>query len=127
MSQRILWIDDNVDMLANATPLLEAEGYRLITLNWPDNLPEALADACPDLIIVDLSFPGLGVDWSLLKRVKQLAPQTPTIVFSGYSFQSCQAQALALGACCYLVKPLRIRTLLDRIATLLGQQLPALS
>lgn len=130
MNQRILWIDDNVEMLANATPVLESEGYQLTTLYQPEDMTEILGSSCPDrpdLIIVDLGFPGVGVNLALLEQITQLAPQIPTIVFSGYSFQSCQAQALDLGACCYLVKPMRIRSLIDRIASILDPKVPALS
>jgi DNA-binding NtrC family response regulator len=126
VNQRILWIDDNVEMLANAAPVLEAEGYELTTLHQPENLTEILDASRPELIIVDLGFPGIGADLALLEQITQLAPQVPTIVFSGYSFQSYQAKALALGACCYLVKPMRIRALIDRIATILEPKVPAL-
>ncbi len=129
MNQRILWIDDNVEMLANAVPVLEAEGYQLTTIHQPDDMIEILGSSCPDrpdLIIVDLGFPGVGVDLALLEQITQRLPEVPTIVFSGYSFQSYQAKALALGACCYLVKPMRIRALIDRIATILEPKVPAL-
>jgi DNA-binding NtrC family response regulator len=126
VNQRILWIDDNVEMLANAAPVLEAEGYELTTLHQPENLTEILDASRPELIIVDLGFPGIGADLALLEQITQLAPQVPTIVFSGYSFQSYQAKALALGACCYLVKPMRIRALIDQIATILEPKVPAL-
>jgi phosphoserine phosphatase RsbU/P len=119
MGQHILWIDDNVEMLASAVPLMEAEGYRVTTLTEIDPLTSVLAKARPDLILVDLGFPGLPRDLALLEQVTTLAPNIPTIVFSGYSFQAYQAQALALGARCYLVKPMRIRTLIDRLATVL--------
>jgi DNA-binding NtrC family response regulator len=129
VNQRILWIDDNVEMLANAAPVLEAEGYQLTTLHQPEDLTARLdvnRPDRPDLIIVDLGFPGVGADLALLEHITRLAPQVPTIVFSGYSFQTYQAKALALGACCYLVKPMRIRALIDRIATILEPRVPAL-
>jgi DNA-binding response OmpR family regulator len=129
VNQRILWIDDNVEMLANAAPVLEAEGYQLTTLHQPEDMAKILGSNCPDrpdLIIVDLGFPGVGADLALLEQITQLAPQVPTIVFSGYSFQSYQTKALALGACCYLVKPIRIRELIDRIATILKPRVPAM-
>ncbi len=59
----------------------------------------------PDLVIVDLRMPeldGLGV----LKRIKEVSPDTPVIVASGASVISDVAQALKLGACDYLIKPI---------------------
>jgi DNA-binding NtrC family response regulator len=126
VNQRILWIDDNVEMLANAVPVLESEGYQLTTLHAPENLTEILAASRPELIIVDLGFPGVGADLALLEQIARIAPQVPTIVFSGYSFQAYQAKALELGACCYLVKPMRIRELIDRIATILEPRVPVM-
>lgn len=58
----------------------------------------------PDLVLVDLRMPevdGLGV----LARVQELSPETPVIVASGTGIIADAIEALRLGACDYLLKP----------------------
>ncbi len=60
----------------------------------------------PDLVLVDLRMPemdGLGV----LSRIQKISPETPVIVASGTGIIADAIEALRLGACDYLLKPVQ--------------------
>jgi DNA-binding NtrC family response regulator len=60
-----------------------------------------------DLIVTDLSMPGLDGQ-QLLKRVKQTHPNTPVIVISGTCSEEEGLSTVALGAFAFLNKPFRL-------------------
>jgi CheY-like chemotaxis protein len=78
----ILCVDDNEQSLSIRKVMLETRGYRVIACN---NAQEALAQfrgGGVDLVLTDLVMP--GVDGTrLIDEVKSLAPEVPTILFSG--------------------------------------------
>lgn len=58
-----------------------------------------------DVVIADLSMPGLG-GLGMLKQLIELNPSVPAIVISGHGVMSDVVEALRIGACDYLVKPI---------------------
>ena len=79
--QRILWADDEIDLLKPHLMFLRNKGYDVVTAN---NGRDALdmADAEPfDLIILDENMPGLtGLE--TLTIIKQRHPETPVIMIT---------------------------------------------
>jgi CheY-like chemotaxis protein len=58
-----------------------------------------------DIVIADLSMPGLG-GLGMLKQLIELNPSIPAIVISGHGVMSDVVEALRIGACDYLIKPI---------------------
>ncbi|MGC9330208.1 MAG: response regulator, partial [Candidatus Hinthialibacter sp.] len=80
---RILVVDDEPDMVSTLSDLLTAEGN---TVDVAYNGQEALAsleDQTYDLILTDLSMPGLdGVH--LLQEAKTRQPHSEVMIITGY-------------------------------------------
>lgn len=57
-----------------------------------------------DIVLADLSMPRLG-GLDMLKEMTKLAPLVPSIVISGNHVMADVIEALRIGACDYLVKP----------------------
>jgi CheY-like chemotaxis protein len=78
----ILCVDDNEQSLSIRKVMLETRGYRVIACA---NAQEALVQfrqGGVDLVLTDLVMP--GVDGTrLIDEVKNVSPETPTILFSG--------------------------------------------
>ncbi len=81
----ILCVDDNEQILACRTFLLETKGYRVVALTSAEAALEHL-DTCVsgsvDLLLCDLIMPGMdGAE--LVRRARSLRPGLPTLLVSG--------------------------------------------
>lgn len=78
----ILCVDDNEQSLSIRKILLETRGYRVIACNKGEDALDIFRRGGVDLVLTDLMMP--GVDGSrLIAEIKQLSPQTPTVLISG--------------------------------------------
>ena len=87
--QRILWADDEIDLLKPHILFLRNRGYDVVTANnGRDALDMAMAEPF-DLIILDENMPGLtGLE--TLALIKQRQPQTPVIMITKIGRASCR-------------------------------------
>jgi DNA-binding response OmpR family regulator len=78
----ILCVDDNEQSLSIRKVMLETRGYRVIACSNAQEALEHFRVGGVDLVLTDLVMP--GVDGTrLIDEVKSLAPEVPTILFSG--------------------------------------------
>jgi two-component system, OmpR family, response regulator CpxR len=79
----ILCADDNEQALSIRKVMLETRGYRVLTCTNGQQALEIFKKGGVDLLLSDLVMPG-GLDGAdLVKRVKEISPETPAILFSG--------------------------------------------
>lgn len=117
----ILIVEDNEmnrDMLSRR---LGKRGYSVLTAE--DGLAgvEAAASARPDLILMDMSLPGLD-GWEATRRVKA-APETagtPVIALTAHAMAGDRDRAMEAGCDDYDTKPVDIGRLLGKIERLLA-------
>jgi|SRR4051812_27438419 DNA-binding NarL/FixJ family response regulator len=64
---------------------------------------DAIAEATPDVVLLDVSMPGIG-GLEALPRVRELAPGARVVVLSSFSADEMADAALAAGADRYLDK-----------------------
>ncbi|MCK5679265.1 response regulator [bacterium] len=78
---------------------------------------EALKEGKPiDLIMMDLTIPGgMGAE-AAIKKIHEIDPQAKAIVCSGYSNDPVMAGFSEYGFCAAMVKPFKMRELLDVVA-----------
>ena len=82
-TKRILWVEDDEDLLQAGVPMLEREGWEVNTADSAEGGKASAQAARPDLIIMDVILPGEH-GYSALEDMKN-APQladVPAIVFS---------------------------------------------
>ncbi len=124
-SARVLVVDDDDSIRLVVRWQLEEEGYEVIEAADGTSALAAVADRRPDLVVLDLSLPGIGgLDvLRLLRRGRAGDATCPVIVLSGRSDESDRIVGLDLGADDYLVKPFspgelaaRVRSVLRRTA-----------
>ena len=101
---RILWADDEIDLLKPHLLFLTNKGYELVTANnGRDALDMAFAEPF-DLIILDENMPGLtGLE--TLSELKQRLPQTPVIMITKSEEENIMDQAVGSKIADYLIKP----------------------
>jgi two-component system, OmpR family, KDP operon response regulator KdpE len=109
---RILVIDDETQITRVLKTTLSSNGYEVKTAADGEGGYEALS-WLPDLIITDLSMPGMtGVE---LCRAVRKRLQTPIIVLSVRGEEKTKIEALDAGADDYVTKPFSVNELLARV------------
>jgi len=116
----ILVIDDEPDIRRLVREILEDEGYNVVVAKNGERAREVLADATPNLILMDIWMPDIdGI--SLLKEFqesKQFA--CPVIMMSGHGTVEAAVEATRLGARDFIEKPLSLSKLLSTVENALS-------
>lgn len=104
MSARLLWVDDEIDMLKAHILFLQKKDYEVDTAS---NGPDAL-DLCRernyDLILLDENMPGLS-GLETLSRLKDIVPTVPVVMVTKNEEEDIMDQAIGSKIADYLIKP----------------------
>jgi diguanylate cyclase (GGDEF)-like protein/PAS domain S-box-containing protein len=101
----LLLVDDEENIVAALRRLLRTEGWLLLTATSAEQALELMARHEVDVILSDQRMPGMtGVE--LLRRARQLYPETIRLVLSGYTELQSITDAINEGAIYkFLAKP----------------------
>lgn len=120
MTEKILVVDDEKDIVTMLDYNLKKEGFRTVVgYDGEDALGLAVREH-PDLILLDLMLPvkdGLEVCRELKKDEKTAG--IPVIMLTAKAQEADKVVGLELGADDYVTKPFRIRELIARIRAVL--------
>ena len=118
--EKILVVDDEEQIRGMARSALTNNGYEVITAEDGEQALEIYRQAMGsiDLVILDLSMPGMG-GGKCLDELLKLNPGVKVLLASGYALEDNQAGAAESRAAGYLTKPYRISELLEIIRELL--------
>lgn len=101
---RLLWADDEIDLLKPHIMFLKSKGYDVIAANSGRDAIDLVEKEQFDLIILDENMPGLtGLE--TLSRIKQLSPITPVIMITKSEEENIMNQAIGSKIADYLIKP----------------------
>lgn len=101
---KILWADDEIDLLKPHILFLKNKGYDVMTVNNGRDALELVESRHFDLIILDENMPGLtGLE--TLSRIKLVAPHTPVIMITKSEEENIMNQAIGNKIADYLIKP----------------------
>lgn len=120
MSQKILVVDDEADVVDLLSMALRANGFTVITT---DNGATAISKAraeMPSLIVLDLMLPQMS-GLEVCKALKKEAPtsQIPIIMLTAKAEEVDKIVGLELGADDYVTKPFSPRELVLRVKSVL--------
>ncbi len=114
----IALVDDDKNILASVSMLLEQEGYQIRTFTDPAAALTALTAAAPDLAILDIKMPRMdGLE--LLRRLRQANESLPVIFLTSKDEEIDELMGLNAGADDYIRKPFSQRLLLERVRAVL--------
>ncbi|MCU1221897.1 MAG: sensor histidine kinase [Candidatus Angelobacter sp.] len=110
---RILVVDDETQIARVLKTTLNSQGYEVKTASDGESALNLAVDWIPDLIITDLSMPGMtGIE--LCRSVRERS-QVPIIVLSVRGEEKIKIEALDAGADDYVTKPFSVSELLARV------------
>lgn len=123
MSEKILLVDDETDMLEMMAYNLGAQGYEILTaVTGLDALNKARR-MLPDLIVLDLMLDGIdGFSVCEILRAQPSTRQVPVLVVTALGGQITRLNALAVGADDFLSKPFSPQELVRRIQEILAER-----
>lgn len=115
MSEKILAVDDEPDMLKLLTMIIrDKTSYEIVTTNNPVEAVELAKKTAFDLVIADLKMPGLdGVNF--IKAVREFDKDVPIIILTAYGTIESATEAMQNGAFDFLTKPFRKEQILFTI------------
>jgi len=106
-TERILYVDDEQDLVDIATAMLESLAYELVGTTTPLKALE-LFRANPgkfDLVITDMAMPKMtGVE--LAKECMHIRPEIPIILCTGFTEAITEEEAKAMGIRAFVMKPI---------------------
>ncbi len=123
--ERIMVIDDEEAISSAIKAFLEIAGFNVQAYSNPSDALAVFSQKSKmfDIIITDMTMPGMtGVE--LARKIKQLRPDIPIILNTGYADEEVRAVAETAGIDCFLSKPLRFNVLLQQVKKVLNSELP---
>jgi len=111
---KLLIIEDNPDLLENMLIYLDRAGYRCETATDFKTGHDKIISYTYDVVLIDIMLPG-GDGLQILKELKEIRPETGTIIISAKNSLDDKIRGLDIGADDYLTKPFQLPELQARI------------
>ena len=101
---KILWADDEIDLLKPHILFLEEKGYEVTPVISGQDAIDSCREQTFDIIFLDENMPGLtGLE--TLSTIKEIAPTVPVVMVTKSEEESIMNQAIGNKIADYLIKP----------------------
>lgn len=117
MNQKILVVDDELEIVKVVRAYLEQSGFRVVTASDGQLALAVFRHEKPDLVVLDLNLPKMdGLD---VCRAIRREGNTPVIMLTARVDETDKLIGLEIGADDYIVKPFSPREVVARVRTVL--------
>jgi CheY-like chemotaxis protein len=117
-AKRILWVDDEIDLLRPHLLFLQGRGYHVDAVSNGDDALELLRLSPYDLILLDEQMPGRS-GMEVLDELRRLDPRVPVVMATKSEEDQTLTEAIGRRVADYLVKPTSPRQVLSVVTRLL--------
>jgi len=101
---KILIVDDEENFLTILSSLMKKQGHKVVTAGDGKKALKLIHMEAPDVLLSDVKMPGMdGIE--LLKKAKELDPDLPVVMITGFADIPGAVNMIKLGAHDYLPKP----------------------
>lgn len=121
MMQRILWADDEIEVLKAHVLFLQGKGYDVTTVTNGDDAIAKMRERVFDIVLLDETMPGKD-GLTTLNEIKDMAPQTPVIMITKNEEESLMEEAIGKRIDDYLTKPVNPSQILMACKKLLDKK-----
>mgnify|MGYP005846381907 CR=1 FL=1 len=104
MKNKILWVDDEIELLRSHIIFLSEKGYDVSTVTNGEDAIEEIRNKQYDLIFLDEMMPGLG-GLQVLGFIKEIQPNIPVVMVTKNEEESVMNEAIGSKISDYLIKP----------------------
>tara|TARA_B100000575_G_scaffold31955_1_gene21520 strand:+ start:7183 stop:8739 length:1557 start_codon:yes stop_codon:yes gene_type:complete len=118
---RVLWIDDEIDMLKSHFIFLESRGYLIHPCSNGIEAISILKNTKMDLVLLDENMPGLN-GFETLSIIKQKKPNLPVIMVTKNEEERIIDDAIGSKVSDYLIKPVNPNQILHSLKKILNQK-----
>jgi DNA-binding NtrC family response regulator len=101
---RILVIDDDPRIRSSLVDTLELEAFEVVSAGDAETALQQVSADLPEVVLLDLRLPGLD-GMEALRKLKEIAPQLPIVILTGFGDVPSAVEAMRLGAYDFLNKP----------------------
>ena len=120
---RILVVDDFEDSRFSLCRLLELSGHTVLEATNGNQAVEAAVGEQPDLVIMDVSLPGIdGITATARIRASEGIRQMPIVALSAHDTENYLERARRAGCDAYMTKPMDFDDLEKLIGEILDQE-----
>lgn len=118
MSNRILFVEDEKDLVLIVADTLRSQGYEVITAYDGIEALVKFRSVGADIIVADVMMPKMD-GFSMAREIRKLSPTIPLLFLTAKSSVDDVEIGFEIGANDYLKKPFELRELIARIKALL--------
>ncbi len=116
---KVLLIDDEAEFVSTLAERLELRGYLAKTAEDGESGISMIEKEVFDIVVLDLMMPGLS-GLETLRQIKIINSKIPVILLTGHGSTKEGMAGMRLGAFDYLMKPLDISELINKISLALN-------
>ena len=104
MQGKILWADDEIDLLKPHILFLESKGYTVDSVNNGSDAVDKSNENTYDINFLDENMPGIsGIE--ALTRIKETKPYVPVVMITKSEEEHIMEEAIGSKIADYLIKP----------------------
>jgi DNA-binding response OmpR family regulator len=103
---KILWADDEIELLKPHIMFLEQKGYDVSSSNNGNDALDMLREQAFDIVFLDENMPGLsGIE--TLAEIKKMQPNLPVVMITKSEEEAIMEDAIGSNIADYLIKPVK--------------------
>ena len=121
--RRVLVVDDEENVTHLVSSALRFDGFETVTADNGQSALAAVAEADPDLVVLDVMMPGMD-GLGVLHNLRAAGSQVPVIFLTARDAATERIGGLRAGADDYVVKPFSVEELLARVHAVLRRSAP---
>ncbi len=115
---KVLWVDDEIDLLRIQILYLEEKGHTVFTVNNGYDAVELVKENNYDIIFLDENMPGIsGLD--VLSEIKRLKSNIPVVMVTKNEEEDIMDDAVGSKIDDYLIKPVNPKQIILAIKKML--------
>lgn len=118
---KILWADDEIDLLKPHILFLENKGYEMTPVNSGSDAIDKVDSEHFDVVFLDENMPGMS-GLETLNKIKTTSPNLPVVMITKNEEESIMEEAIGAKIADYLIKPLNPSQILLSVKKILDNR-----